>query len=203
MKSSPPSVLPLLRSETQGRLLDALLAEPGREWTLRELADQLGVSPATVMREVDRAEQAGIATSRRLGNTRLVAADSDSPLIEPLRQLLTPTFGVPRVLFEEFADIDGVEEVHVVGSWAAAWHGEPRAVGDLDVLVIAEHADRAALYDAADRAERRLGRPVDVIVRSPAQWHAEPAGDPWVAEVRQRPIVTVTRAATQAEGGRG
>ena len=107
------------------------------------------------------------------------------------------------MLFEEFADIDGVEEVHVVGSWAAAWYGEPREVGDIDALVVAEHADRAALYDAADRTERRLGRPVDVIVRSPAKWHAEPAGDPWIAEVRQRPIVTVIRAATQADGGRG
>jgi DNA-binding transcriptional ArsR family regulator len=112
----PVAVLPLLRSETQGRLLDALLAEPGREWTLRELADHLGVSPATVMREVDRAEQAGIATSRRLGNARLVAANPDSPLIEPLRQLVTATFGVPRVLFEEFAEAPAmVETVRELG----------------------------------------------------------------------------------------
>jgi hypothetical protein len=62
------------------------------------------------------AEQAGIATSRRLGNARLVAANPDSPLIEPLRQLVTATFGVPRVLFEEFAEAAAmVETVRELG----------------------------------------------------------------------------------------
>lgn len=147
------------------------------------------------MREVDRAEQAGIVTSRRLGNTRLVKADPASPFLEPLRQLLVPTFGVPRVVAEEFGRIPGIEVLHIVGSWAASWHGQGRPVRDIDVLAIGERLDRGALYEAADRAEQRLGRPVDVVVRSPEQWGRDsPSDDPWLAEVRSRPMFTVIDA---------
>jgi hypothetical protein len=41
-------------------------------------------------------------------------------------------------------------------------------VGDIDVLVLGD-PDRDALYEAAGRAERRLGRPVQVTVRD-ASW---------------------------------
>lgn len=195
MKTSPPVLLPLLRSATQGRLLEALLSDPEREWAIGELGAHVGTSPATVMREIDRAEQAGVVTSRRQGNTRLVRAAADSPHFDPLRRLLTPTFGVPRVLAEEFADVDGLEELRIVGSWAAAWHEQPTGrVRDVDVLAVGEAVDRGELYDAADRAEQRLGLPVDVVVREAEQWHAsdtEASADPWLAQVRRQPTVTV------------
>lgn len=79
MQAQAAPLLPLLRSRRQADLLTLLLLNPQREWTLSELAARVGASIATAQREVARAEQTGVITSRRLGNTRLVTA-ADSPL---------------------------------------------------------------------------------------------------------------------------
>ncbi|MCU0271098.1 MAG: hypothetical protein MUF83_20990, partial [Acidimicrobiales bacterium] len=74
MKVSAPSLAPMLRSDTQGRLLARILADPAREHNLTELVEWTGSSMPTVSREVDRAERAGIVRSRKTGPTRLVRA---------------------------------------------------------------------------------------------------------------------------------
>lgn len=53
----------MLRSDTQGRLLARILADPAKEHNLTELVAWTGSSMPTVSREVDRAEQAGISSS--------------------------------------------------------------------------------------------------------------------------------------------
>jgi hypothetical protein len=75
MKVAVPVLAPILRSDTQGRLLAAILAAPDEEHTITALAAQAGTSLPTAIREVDRAEAAQVVTSRRLGNTRLVKAN--------------------------------------------------------------------------------------------------------------------------------
>ena len=51
--------------------------------------------PLPVYREVQRAEQAGLVTSRKVGNTRLVRANTASPYYAGLSEVLTRAFGVP------------------------------------------------------------------------------------------------------------
>ncbi|MEO7943482.1 MAG: hypothetical protein ABIR34_08790 [Marmoricola sp.] len=46
-----------------------------------EIASAVGTSPATVMREVDRLVASGVATDRRHGNTRLIKAETDNPIV--------------------------------------------------------------------------------------------------------------------------
>jgi hypothetical protein len=50
LKSNAPPLLPILRSENQARLLTAILLTPEREFTLSELASEVGVSLPTVTR---------------------------------------------------------------------------------------------------------------------------------------------------------
>ena len=76
MNVESPSVLPILRSPTQGKLLARLLEDPTRQWSVRELASHVGTSEVTAPREVRRAEQAGYVTVERVGNRRVVTADT-------------------------------------------------------------------------------------------------------------------------------
>lgn len=181
-------MLPLLRSRPQAELLTLVLLSPGREWTLTELAGRIGSSVATAQREVARAEQTGVLTSRRLGNTRLVTAAA-SPLTEPLTELLLRSFGPRQVVAEELADLPGIDQVYLFGSWAARYTGEPgRAPADIDVLVIGA-PDRNDLDDAAQRATARLAREVNVTIRSPTWWRE--GDDGFHTEVTIRPLVPV------------
>jgi predicted nucleotidyltransferase len=189
MRTSAPPLLPIFRSRLQGELLAATLLEPGREESLTGLADRLGADVGTVQREVSRLERAGILRTRRVGHTRLAAANPDSPIYAPLAELVLRAFGPLQVVAEEFAGIEGVDEILLFGSWAARYLGEEGLEpADLDVLVIGRPS-RDALYEAALRAERRLGRQVNLTVRSKASWQS--AGDGFVKEVRRSPLVSV------------
>ena len=180
--------MPLLRSRLQAELLTLVLLTPGREWSLTELAERAGASVSSAQREMARAEDAGVISSRRLGNTRLVSA-ADSPLTGPLTELLLRSFGPRQVVAEELAGLSGIEEAFLFGSWAARYTGQPgRAPDDIDVLVIGQ-PNRDELDEAAQRAGSRLAREVNVTVR-PSRWWRE-GGDGFHAEVTRRPLVAL------------
>jgi len=101
-----------------GRTAHALLLTPGREWSLTELAARSGASVSSAQREMARAQDAGVTSSRRLGNTRLVRV-ADSPLTGPLTELMLRSFGPHQVIAEELAGLAGIEEAYLFGSWAA------------------------------------------------------------------------------------
>jgi hypothetical protein len=188
-RGGPPPLLPLLRSRLQAEILSLVLLNPGREWTLSELASRVRASTSSVLREVARAEQAGVMASRRVGNTRLVTVVA-SPLTEPLTDLLLRSFGPGQVLAEELASVAGIESAYLFGSWAARYAGQAgRSPADLDVLVIGT-PDRDVLDDAAQRAGARLAREVNVTIRSADWWRS--GDDGFHTEITRRPLVQIS-----------
>jgi DNA-binding transcriptional ArsR family regulator len=169
-RSPTPSLLPILRSQQQGEILALLLGDPDHELSLTEISQRTGAPHPSVYREVQRAQQAGLVTTRKVGNTRLIRADTSSPYYAGLAEILTRAFGVPAVLAEALQRVSGIDQAYIYGSWAARHAGQtgPRPVGDLDVLVLGE-PDRDQLYEAVSTAEERLGRPVQATVRD-AEW---------------------------------
>ena len=162
-----PSLLPILRSQQQAEILALLLGDPERELSLTEISQLTGAPHPSVYREVQRAEQAGLVTTRKIGNTRLVRADAGSPYYPGLADVLTRAFGVPAVLADTLRTVSGIDAAYIFGSWAARHEGQPgrRPVGDIDVLVLGR-PDRDQLYEAVGIAEKRLGRQVQAAIRA-------------------------------------
>ena len=123
-RGSPPPLLPLLRSRLQAEILTLVLLGPEQEWSLTGLASRARASVSSVQREITRAEQAGVVSSRRLGNVRLVKA-ADSPLTAPLTELLLRSFGPRQVLAEELEGVEGIESAYLYGSWACSKPRDP------------------------------------------------------------------------------
>jgi len=165
-----PSLLPILRSQQQGEILALLLGDADLELSLTEIAERTGAPYPSVHREIDRAEQAGLVTTRKVGNTRLVQADTSSPYYAGLADVLTKAFGVPAVIAEALRQVNGINDAYIYGSWAARHAGQPglRPVGDIDVLVLGT-PDRDRLFDALSAPEKRLGRPIQATIRD-ADW---------------------------------
>jgi len=188
MRRDGPALLPVFRSQHQAELLMWLLLHPDREYGVSDLADRLGVPLSTLHREVVRLDKAGLIASRTLGRNRLVRANTAHPAAAALTQLLEVTFGPRAVIAEEFA-IPGAEQVVIFGSWAARYAGEAGPPPhDIDVLVIGK-IDRADVYEAADRAQARLGIEVNSVVRTPKQW-ADPA-DALVKQIKASSYIVV------------
>jgi DNA-binding transcriptional ArsR family regulator len=199
MRSDAPKLLPVLRSQHQADLLTMLLLHPGEEYTIAALARRLSVPQSTVSGEVRRLADADILTVRPVGRSRLVRANTSSRLAGPLTELLTLTYGPHVVVADEFAILEDVELVVIFGSWAARYHGQRgRPPNDVDVLLVGT-PDRVAMYAAAERAESRLGRPVNPTVCSPGQW-ADPT-EPLIREIKSRPYVSVIDHAAEVARG--
>jgi DNA-binding transcriptional ArsR family regulator len=186
-RSGSPSLLPILRSQQQGEILALLLGDPDLELTLTQIAHRTGTPHPSVYREIQRAEQAGLVISRKLGNTRLVRANTESPYYAGLAEVLTRAFGAPAVLANVLAAVEGITGAYIYGSWAARYAGQAgqRPVGDIDVLILGE-PDRDQLYSALSVAEERLGRPVQATIRD-SNWLTSGTGS-FHDTVASRPV---------------
>ncbi|GAA3620331.1 ArsR family transcriptional regulator [Kineosporia mesophila] len=164
------------------------MLHPEQEYGLSELALRLNVPLTTLHREVKRLETAGLVISRTLGRNRVLRAASDHPAAEPLARLLEVTFGPRVVVEEEFSSI-GAEKVLIFGSWAARHAGQSGPPPhDVDVLVVGR-VRRADVYDAADRAQHRIGLEVNPVIRTREQW--EDRADFLISQIRESPFTTL------------
>jgi DNA-binding transcriptional ArsR family regulator len=190
-RNPAPPLLPILRSQQQGEILALLLGDPDRELSLTQISRLTGAPHPSVYREVQRAEQAGLVITRKVGNTRLVRAQTNSPYYAGLADILTKAFGVPAVLAKALQNVGGIEDAYIYGSWAARHDGQPgtRPVGDIDVLVLGQ-PDRDQLYEALGTTEQHLGRPVQATVRDPG-WLKSGSGS-FYDSVTSRPMLKLT-----------
>ncbi len=158
--------LPIFRSPEQERLLGELFVFADGPISLSELSARAGTSMGGTHKEVERLEASGLVRSTTVGRNRLIEADPKSPVYQDLRGLLVKTLGPEPLLRSALAEIDGIEDAFIYGSWADP--ARPSAA-DIDVLVVGD-PELDAVYDAASAVERVVGRPVNVAIRSPAEW---------------------------------
>ena len=189
MSTGAPSLLPLLRSENQLKVLADLLLDPMRRSTITELVQRTGVPQPSVSREVSALLAAGLLVADRERGRRVFGADVASPIYPELSSLLLKTAGPPVVLQRVLGDLAGLHAAYVYGSWARRAAGEPGPEpADIDVLVVGD-VDVEDARDRADAASGDLGRDVNVSVLSRAEWEHPRSG--FVRHVRDSPLVTV------------
>lgn len=166
-------LLPLFRSRGQARLLARLYLGDPRPAPMRELARELGLAASRVHAEAERLEDAGLIVSERVGGQRFLRPNGTSPYYPELHGLLVKAFGPVPILESLLAEIPGIEEAFVYGSWASRYEGESGATPeDVDLMVIGE-PPVDDVYAAAETASRELGREVSVTILSRAEWDAD------------------------------
>lgn len=176
--------MPIFRSDAQARILAWLLLDPSREQPISTLVPVSGAAQPNTLREVNQLLRAGLLVERRAGRTRMVRANVDSPYFQPLTEILARAYGPLRAVPEALADVPGIEEAYIVGSWAERFHGRtglpPR---DVDVIVVGNPNGRA-LRRATTELELRLSVPVQVTTVSRQDW--ETSATPFITQVRAR-----------------
>lgn len=200
MRTPPPALLPLLRSQVQGELLALLYLHPDDEYSLTDSAKHIGVTPRAVHAEASRLVASGLVADRRVGNTRLLRAATGTLLTRPLTDLLAATYGPLPVLTDALRSVEGAVRAFIYGSWAARYRGEVGPVPlDVDVLVIGT-ADMDDLEDAARTCEPVLRREVNMRRIRPDLWYADEVADPFLTSVRSKPLVELDLGHDEAVG---
>lgn len=198
MRSAAPALLPIFRSRLQADILAALLLNPEAEMSMTDMAERFEAPLSTVHGEVSRLTEVGLLRRRNVGRSALIRANQQNRLVRPLTELLLLSWGPMQIVAEEFAALPDTERVVIFGSWAARYLGQAGpAPHDLDVLVVGQ-PPRESVYDAADRAQQRLGMPVNPVTRSADAWLAD--ADPLVKQIHASPLVTVLEPGGSAVG---
>ena len=183
MRTKSPALLPLFRSELQFRLI-AVLAESDREWTTRELADSLEASAASLHRELHRLLGAGLVARRPVGRTQLYRGASESPLYQPLCDLVTRSVGVESEIRRTLEEFPGIELGLIHGSWAS---GKVQPTSDIDVLIVGD-APYRELRSQLYRLGQRLGRRIDPVVFGSAEFRERLSeGNSFISGALDRP----------------
>lgn len=193
MRTEAPLLLPLFRSRGQARLLARVFLHPNERRSLNQLAGELGLDPATVQREAQRLEEAGILISERVGTARLLRPNQGSPFYPELSALLFKAFGPVPALRERLKGLPGVEAAFIYGSWASRHAGDRgEAPGDIDLLVLGK-PDRRKLARLCREASEELGFEVSPTVLSTEDWESDASG--FIRSIKEQPLVPLIESA--------
>lgn len=192
MKDTSVSLMPILRSAVQGKLLALLIVNPQQEFSMTDLAGRVGTSLPTVLREIRRLELVGFVTVRPMGNMQLVRTNIEHQLFKPLAEIVLYSFGPIEVLKNLFVELSGLEEAWIYGSWAERYASIAGAdPGDIDLLVIGD-VDRAKSFDLAQRASAMIGKAVAVYNFRREDWDKSESS--FAKTVRGKPMIAVIRS---------
>lgn len=162
-----------LLTTVQQRVLGLLYGQPDRRFQSGELIRLAASGTGAVHRQLGRLAAAGLVKVTSIGNQKHYQANPASPIFNELHGLIAKTVGLVEPLRRALAPLnDQIETAFVFGSVAK---GADRGASDIDLMVLSESLDHAALYEALQVAEHELARPVNPTVFTPSAWRAKRA----------------------------
>lgn len=143
------------------KVLTLFLRKPYREFHLREIARLTKVSPSTAKKFLDNFEKNNLILRNRKGNLAIFRANIDSPVFRQIKVAYNLFILGSSGLMDELTR-NGPASIVLYGSTAKGLDSED---SDIDILVIGR-GDKADL----SKFERKLGREINLIAYSPAEW---------------------------------
>ena len=198
MRTEAPPLLPLFRSEGQGRLLARVYLAADRPAPIASLARELGLDAGGLTREADRLEQAGLVRSERVGRQRLLRPNTESPYYGDLHGLLLTAFGPATLIGPALRDVPDVDEAYIFGSWAARYLGVPGPdPADVDVMIVGTPS-RRLVGRALRPLSELLGREVNETIVSGERWREATEG--FIRQVKRAPLVEIDLGGEPSHG---
>lgn len=179
-----------LFTPVQQRVLGLLFGQPERRYQSAELIRLAEAGTGAVHRLITRLAATGLVSVASVGNQKFYQANPESPVFAELCGLIRKTVGLAGPLQEALAPLaDRITAAFVYGSIAK---GIDQASSDIDLMVITDDLDYAALYAALTGAEAVLSRPINPNVMSAADWRLKRTQkDSFVARIADQPKVFV------------
>lgn len=154
----------LLASPALARLVLHFALHGHEPHHVRGLQRRSGLSMSSLNRELRRLEGRGLVIRELDRGRAYYEAVGNHPAWRTLRQLIRDFAEPAEVVEAAIAGIDGIDAAFVYDSFA---RGDPRDDSDVDVLVVGDVAEDAALGRQAAEASVLLGRPVEVRSYTP------------------------------------
>jgi predicted nucleotidyltransferase len=179
-----------LFTPVQARVLALLFGQPDRRYQSAEVIRLARGGTGAVHRQLARLAAAGLVTVTRSGNQKHYQARRDSPVFQELHGLIVKTVGLVEPIRQPLAALEAdITAAFIYGSTAK---GTDTGRSDIDLMVISDNLDHAALYTALQQAETVLARPVNPTVMTARGWRAKvKAADSFAGRVARGPRLYV------------
>ena len=188
--SAPTGLAGVLFTPVQQRVLGLLFGQPQRRFQSAELIRLAGSGTGSTHRLLTRLAATGLVTTERVGNQKHYQANAESPVFAEISGLVRKTVGLVVPLHAALAPLANmISAAFVYGSIAK---GTDKAASDIDLMVIGDGMDYAALFSALQEAEESLARKVNPNLMNRREWRrksAEP--DSFAARIAGQPRVFV------------
>lgn len=188
--AEPASLAGALFTPVQQRVLGLLFGQPNRRFQSAELIRLADSGTGATHRVLQRLARSGLARTTTEGQQKYYQANPDCPVYDELVGLVRKTVGLVNPLREALSPFeDRIQTAFVYGSVAS---GTDRADSDIDLMVIADDLDYPTLFDTLQAAERRLGRPINPNLLTPAEWRRKlEQPESFISRLQDRPRLFV------------
>ncbi len=174
----------LLSSQVRASVLRFAITHPDVRFSLTELGKALDLAVSSVQHECYKLERLGVLRGRREGSSRRYALQSQSPVVQALKQLMVATVGVPRAVEAALSDLPGLEAASLLGAIPAETGSTALVLnGDLSLETVEQAHHRVAWLLHDDDGE------LEIVFFRPADWLARrDAGHPLVRRLLDLPV---------------
>jgi predicted transcriptional regulator len=148
----------IITSKMKVRLLMRLFLNPNLQSYVRELADEMRVSPSQVKTELDNLNKAGLLESEKTGRQILYRANNKHPLFPELQSMVRKALGMDSILESIIVRLGNLEQAFLIDDYA-----EGKDTGLIDLVLIGD-IDRNNLDDLVKKTEKYIARKIRVLV---------------------------------------
>jgi DNA-binding transcriptional ArsR family regulator len=150
----------IITSKMKVRLLMRLFLDPGLQSYVRELAEEMDVSPSQVKTELDNLNEAGLLESEKKGRQIYYRANSKHPLFPEMQSMVRKALGMDHILESIISRLGDLERALLIDDYAQGIDS-----GLIDLVLIGD-IDHRNLNDLVTKAEKYIDRKIRTLVLS-------------------------------------
>ena len=170
-----------LRSKVTQSVLGYFMLHEQAELYVSEIARRLSLDQKNLDRKLKELEKEGIFRSELRGKERYYTLNRAYPLLKEYKKIILKTVGFEHLLKQALRRIQGLERVYIFGSYAKS---KMDSSSDIDLLAIGRH-NAIDLQREVSELQNSIGREINVINLSPAEYEKKRKTDPFVKSIHQ------------------
>ena len=141
-----------------------LFLDPGLQSYVRELAEEMDVSPSQVKTELDNLNEAGLLKSEKKGRQILYRANSSHPLFPEMQSMVRKALGMDHILESIISRLGNLEKAFVIDDYA-----QGKDSGLIDLVIVGD-IDKRNLDDLVSKAEKYIERKIRVLTMTLSEY---------------------------------
>lgn len=153
----------LISSKTRIKLLLKFFLNSNTKAYLRGLESEFGESTNAIRIEINRFEQAGMLTSKMVGNKKVFQANTTHPLFREVHNILLKYVGFDHIIENVIERLGDVRRVFVVGEFSKGIDSQI-----IDLILVGK-VDTNYLVHLIEKAEQLMSRKIRYIIYSEAE----------------------------------